>query len=357
MTVTAGASNVNYYDELGTYLSDASQYINSVLSNVSNLNIGAVTGISAEVVVQESDASIDLDGTTIVGSGAVTIDSTATSDASLQTVPVTGDEYTGAIPFTISVGYGQASSSAITTVTDSSITGAWGGRGHVLGDEHRERFESGVRRHRSHRGHLHGDRQYQRDLDRHDLAGILRHVHGVSGPDQCGGERDQLPDRRIAERPVFRDVLRGGRRLRQCHDQYRGGRHRLRRAQRTRRHVQRQPEAASEVNYQKSTITVANNGLADGTAVTYSDGGATSIGGLINGNTYYVQVLNANTFQLANGPTIPLSYTPPSTPVASTQTLGKVSMATFTSSDVDTCQNTITITPAASAPRPRPATS
>lgn len=57
--------------------------------------------------------------------------------------------------------------------------------------------------------------------------------------------------------------------------------------------------AASGVDDSAETITLTAHGLATGTAVVYSTGGGTTIGGLTNGGTYYVISVDANTISLA----------------------------------------------------------
>ena len=118
ISITAGASNINYYDDLGAYGALASTYINSALAQVPSLGVVMVSGFTGQYVLKESDASILLTGSTVTGSGSVNVGTTATSDASFQTISATDGS-----SFAIALGYGQASSSATTTLTNSSITG------------------------------------------------------------------------------------------------------------------------------------------------------------------------------------------------------------------------------------------
>ena len=288
ITITAGADNTNYYDGLGAFEADASQYINATLTQVPNLAISPSPGSPAEVVIKESDATIGLDGTTIDGSGAVS----GRLDRDVGCVIPHGRRLGDGNrrSFAISVGYGQASSSAITTVTDSSITGGGCGRGHVVGDDHRGASGRGSARVRCPVQPVPlaialAIANTSETSDRHDLAGLDRPVHGCERPDRRRGECEQLPDRRSPVGRDRRDVRRSGRRLS------------TRPASRPRSTAQStactgsptatfnaDPNAGPvAVNYQNSTITIPNQRLVDGTAVTYSNGGATSIGGLTNG--------------------------------------------------------------------------
>ena len=56
---------------------------------------------------------------------------------------------------------------------------------------------------------------------------------------------------------------------------------------------------ATDVNDVTEQITVTAHGWSTGQAVVYSNGGGTSIGGLTNGGTYFVIVVDANTVKLA----------------------------------------------------------
>jgi hypothetical protein len=351
ITITAGAINTNLYDDLGTFEADASQYINATLTQVPNLAISADTGISAEVVIKESDATIGLDGAMIEGSGAVTVGSTATSDASFHTVAVSGTA-TGGV-FAISVGYGQATSSAVTTVTDSTITGvgavAVTSSATTTDDEWSRIGSSPVPGAVSPAVAIALAIANTNETSTVTISqGSTVQSTGSKVQIDAAGNTTSFP---IAASPAAPTAVTAAA-VAVDYDKAS-----------IKTEVDgnvdgvlgvptgtfnADPSAGPvAVNYQNSTITIPNNGLVDGTSVAYSNGGATSIGGLTNGSTYYVDVLSANTFQLANGPTIPLSFAPVDPTATSTQTLGKVSAAT--ASGVDTGQGTITITPS-SAP-------
>ena len=351
ITITAGANNTNFYDDLGLFEADLSQYINATLTQVPNLAISAVTGISGEVIIKESDATIGLAGSTIEGSGPVTVGSTASSDASFHTVAVSGTATGGA--FAISVGYGQATSSAITTVTDSTIIGAGAvavtSSATTTANEWSRIGASPVPGATSPAVAIAvAIANTSETSDVTISQGSTVQSTGANVQIDAAGNTTSFP---IAASPadptavtaaavaVDYDKANIDTEVDGKVDGVLGV---------PTATFNADPKAGPvAVNYQNSTITIPNNGLLDGTAVTYSNGGATSIGGLTNGSTYYIEVLNANTFQLANGPTIPLAYTSINPSITSTQTLGKVSAAT--ASSVDTGQNTITIIPSSAA--------
>jgi hypothetical protein len=55
----------------------------------------------------------------------------------------------------------------------------------------------------------------------------------------------------------------------------------------------------NDVNAGSGVITKAAHGFATGDKVTYTDGGGTSVGGLVDGGTYYVIRLTSSTLKLA----------------------------------------------------------
>src|SRR5262249_12904552 len=101
-----------------------------------------------------------------------------------------------------------------------------------------------------------------------------------------------------------------------------------------------------DVNYTTDTIHIPDHGYTDGTAVTYSNGGAPSIGGLTDGQKYYVQFVDQNTLRLANGPTLALTYNRPAqydtNDVHPTHTLGTLAKLDFEPSAVNKDTDTIT---------------
>lgn len=59
-------------------------------------------------------------------------------------------------------------------------------------------------------------------------------------------------------------------------------------------------DAATDVNPTTDEFTIVGHGYTNGDAVQYSNAGNTSISGLTDGNFYYVQVIDADTFTLYN---------------------------------------------------------
>src|SRR5262249_52224555 len=100
------------------------------------------------------------------------------------------------------------------------------------------------------------------------------------------------------------------------------------------------------VDYTKNTIHLPDHGFTDGEAVTYSNGGAPSIGGLTDGATYYVQVIDKDNIRLANAPTLSLTYNRPAqydtNDIHPTHTLGTLATLDFEPSGVNTNTDQIT---------------
>ncbi len=56
-----------------------------------------------------------------------------------------------------------------------------------------------------------------------------------------------------------------------------------------------------------NSIVIPNHGFTNGEAVIYNANGGTPIGGLVDGATYYVDVIDANTIQLSLAPALDLT--------------------------------------------------
>jgi hypothetical protein len=124
VSISATAKDLNLYDDLGVY---ASQLVGNgfgLLGQVPGILTSLISGIAAQVDVRASAASIDLTGSHIDSSAAVDISAQSVANASFHTVAVSSalsvDGKTN--PFTVAVGYGEATSAATATLTDSSVT-------------------------------------------------------------------------------------------------------------------------------------------------------------------------------------------------------------------------------------------
>ncbi len=124
ITVLASAQDLDLTSELpNAYDTNITGTILNLLKQVPDLLISSLTGIAGQVTYRHANATVTLDGTTVVGNGAVSIGSDATSNASFQVVSLNGVATSGKLA--LAIGYGQADATAITTVdSDSQIIGA-----------------------------------------------------------------------------------------------------------------------------------------------------------------------------------------------------------------------------------------
>jgi hypothetical protein len=116
--IEATAADKNLYDDLGAYVDKLEQNAFGLLGQLPGMVSSLVTGIAAQVNVRASQASINATGSSITGSG-VDISATALANASFHTVAVSSALNTG---FTLAIGYGQAESTATVTLAGTTIT-------------------------------------------------------------------------------------------------------------------------------------------------------------------------------------------------------------------------------------------
>jgi len=118
VSITSTAKDTNIYDDLGAYSDKAIATLLGLLDQIPGLGISAIFGVSGQVIIRHADATISLTDATITSSGSVTVASSASSDASLHVVSVSGLGVAGA--WAISVGYGEAYATAESTLNGST---------------------------------------------------------------------------------------------------------------------------------------------------------------------------------------------------------------------------------------------
>lgn len=79
-------------------------------------------------------------------------------------------------------------------------------------------------------------------------------------------------------------------------------------------------DADGDVDVSSAQISYTSHGFTTGDKVTYTDGGGTAVGGLIDGGTYYIIRINANTIKLAT--TYAFAVAPSPTAIAITDGIG-----------------------------------
>ena len=350
--LTTNAAVEEAYEDWGDYGDVFGEDLFNLLNQIPGMAIGALTGVSGEVIVRQSDASIDLDSSTIAASGDVTVASTATVSSSFHTVTLSGT-LTNLNPFSISLGYGEAHSTATTTLSGTTIESD--GAANITSSATTE----DVAKSRT-TANLLG---FQGAPNPNTVALALAvantsetsHVsissdssvtstHGGIDADATGDVTNfswAQPTVYLAGLGAFAVAVDYDKA--DIKTEVDGT---LDAAGASNTFNADPAEGAVGVDYTDNTIRIPNNGFTDGEAVTYSNGGGPDIGGLEDGQTYYVQVVDGNTIRLANAPTLNLSYNTPTQytteGVQPTQTLGEVTKLDFDSSDVDTSTGTIT---------------
>ena len=317
VSITAAAEDENLYDDYGAYADKAMEGLFGLLDQIPGLAVSSILGISGQVVVRRAEATVSVAGSTIVGTGDVAVGSSANTDSSLHTVSLNGVVTNGA--FTLSVGYGEAQSTATTTIdrtaitTDGAIDITSGAttkayvksrtssnllastnpnnvtlavaiadtleNSHVsvlegssitsLNDGVQVAATGGVYNFAWSQPTINTDGTvavaFALDFDKADIQTL------VDGEIDAAGGVGNTFDAREGE----------------------------------------------DVDYVANTIRILNHGFVDGQEVAYSHGltdaplgeaAAPDIGGLTDGQSYYVQVVDQDTIRLANGPTIDLDY-------------------------------------------------
>ena len=119
VTITATAEDKNLYDDLGAYVDKLVGNGFGLLGQVPSMLTGLISGIAAQVSVRASSATIALTGSEIESSAAVDITAEAVANSSFHTVAVSSPLQQF---ITLAIGYGEAQSKATATITDSTIT-------------------------------------------------------------------------------------------------------------------------------------------------------------------------------------------------------------------------------------------
>jgi hypothetical protein len=82
ISITAAAEDKNVYDEAGDYGQAFLKNLFDVLGQIPGLLISRITGVMGQVVVHDANATVSVWRSNIVGSGSVTVGSSAKADAS-----------------------------------------------------------------------------------------------------------------------------------------------------------------------------------------------------------------------------------------------------------------------------------
>ncbi|NOY98599.1 MAG: hypothetical protein GXP40_05255, partial [Chloroflexi bacterium] len=352
--ILADAKDTNVYDNAGAYTDKMIATLFALLDQIPGLGISAITGVTGQVVVHYSTAEVTISDTDIDGSGNVTIASKAITNASLQTVAINGVAAGG--KFTLAVSYGQAYSTAKTTLNGSTTITA-NGAVNVTSNAKTSAFVKV----RTSVNALVGagprnvtfaiavaNTQETSHVTVSDGVSITSNNEGVN-IDAAGDvmnfawAQPVTSDGMLAvafaldfDTADIKTTING--RI----DAAGGAGNTF------------SASNGGDVDYDADTIRIPGHGFSDGQLVYYSPGqvwgglgmvDAPEIGGLCSASDcgpYYVQVIDADTIRLALAPTIDLGYTPLDPNVHPTHTLGKLAQKDFDSSDVNAGTGVIT---------------
>ncbi len=344
ISITAAAEDKAVAEEVGGYGEGFLKNLFDVLDQIPGVIISRITGIMGQVVVHRADATISVGTSTLSGSGSVTVGSSARADASLHTVSVTG-QATGGY-FTLAFGYGQAFATATTTLTQTSIVAE------QAVDITSKAVTNAFVKARTQKASdakpnpnnvsialAVANTKETSHVTISEGSSVTSHHEGVnvsatgkvtnSATSQPEVEEDgiaavafSLDFDRADIKAVVNGTIDAAGGVGNTFDAREGG----------------------AVNYDTNTIRIVNHGFTDGQEVTYSHGQTAGdlgpveppdIDGLMDGEHYYVQVLDTDNVRLANAPTIDLDYTVPASAANPQHTLGRLAIMTFASSGIN----------------------
>jgi hypothetical protein len=343
ITISATAEDRNFYDDYGDFGAPAMEGLLGVLDQIPGLAISAITGIAGQFVRHHADATVSVGSSSIDATGDVVIESHAFSDASIHTVSINGVATGGR--FTLAFGYGEAHSTAITTIDHTTIE-ADGSVDIASNAETKAKVKARTASNTlassnpknislaaavantSETSHVTiSEGSYVASLNEgvniDAKGGVTNFAWAAPTIDEDGTVAVAFAldlDKADIKTWVHGTIVAAG----GFGDTF-------------------DATITGDVDYEANAIHFPGHGFIDGQQVTYSHGATdgTDVGGLTDGNTYYVQVIDENTIRLADAPTIDLAYTQLDS-VASQHTVGRLAKIDFDSEGVDTDAETIT---------------
>ncbi|TWT91153.1 dockerin type I domain-containing protein [Stieleria varia] len=125
VSITAEGETSSRWDEIGGFGEDIGQELIGKLQAVPQLAISALSPISGQVKIHDASAAVSLTDVTINSDASVTIGSTASADASFNTIAMNGATTLGSVVL-ISLGYSQSKSSATVNLQGNTVINAGG---------------------------------------------------------------------------------------------------------------------------------------------------------------------------------------------------------------------------------------
>ncbi len=341
VSITAEAEDLSLPGEIPTWAASFTSTLGALFEQLPGDLLSAATGLDASVVLRGANANITVTDASITSSGSVAIESTTEVQTYVQAISVG----TNAAGFSVAVGYSQATSTVTTTVTgDSTITAQ---KDITISATGTVKVKSTARASSNLIGNINSNGAsfaialgytHLTDTAEVDSGVTLNAVTGNIAVTATGSDQLQTS----AATAGFVDGVTGvavglGIDLAAV-NAYLNGTATAGGTITGSAGPIFNPTQANVVNTVTNALYIPDNGLTTGDEITYTTNG-TPIGGLVNGQTYYVVVLDANDIQLANGPVDILD--PSGTNPLSTQTLTTVDNLDFNLDAINSSNNSI----------------
>ena len=324
VSITAAAEDGTFWGTVGDVGDTWLASLEDLIGQVPGLSLSALTGIGGQISVRYATATVNLTDATITAAGDAEVGATASTDASIHTVSFNGVAASGA--FAISIAYGQAWSTATTTIERSSIIAV--GTVTVYSSAATNAFV---------KARTAANSGPTSSGDARAIAIAIAHTKEVAHTIVSAGSEVRSLEHSVAitadgevtnfawAQPNVSDSgtlaiafafdfdIADVKTVVDGRVDAAGG-------------MDGTFSANSDVDYTANTIRILGHGFADGEAVGYSPGSvavalgdveAPPISGLDEPEiTWYVQYVDADTVRLARAPTIALDYVPPTGPTS-----------------------------------------
>ena len=131
VTVTATAATKTRFGDVGDYLDDISEQFLQTIGQVTDLVIAKVLPVSGQVKIEHATGTVVLTDTVVTAAGTADVEASADADASFSTLGVNNEipiqaGTTKTLPFVASIGYGQTNATADVELNGSTTVTAGG---------------------------------------------------------------------------------------------------------------------------------------------------------------------------------------------------------------------------------------
>ncbi len=367
VSLSATAADQSLVDEAPDYTTGLIGNLTGLLQQIPGDVISAATGLDGSIVDRGANASILVQGATIVGSGAVSISATTAVDAISNAVVEGADGAASITKLQVAVGYAQAASTVTTALTDNAyVSGDQGVSIASTGGVSASTTSYAATNPTASQSSPNPNAvQLAIAVTWANLTDTTKLDDTVTVASSAGnvsigatGSTSSIPS---AQTTGF-DNGRAGVNLGLSFDtatvetdvnghvSAAGSINLAQGGSTSNNTLTFNGGNANDVNLADSTLFLQNHGLTTGDQVTYTAQNAvgpltavasTAIGGLSSGQTYYVLVVDKDHIQLANAP--PIVLDPATTDPAASHTLTIPGAYDFTLNAIDSTANTISI--------------